>query len=156
MNQVKQRSCSTIIIITISAISLLPRPWDKAIKDRKHLLLNKCNQPHCLMRVFINNRLGARTQVLCTPSDTIGAFKRVAAAYLGTRPEAMIWKRQGERPFKDYLPLMDYEILNGSSLDLEIDTGDSWNFLSLAGFWIYHTSTARFDRSADMSRLTQA
>ena len=68
----------------------------------------------------------------------------------------MTLKRQGERPFKDSLALVDYEIRNGSSLDLEIDAGDSWNFLSFAGFWIYHTSTARFDRSADMSRLTQA
>lgn len=33
-------------------------------------------------------------------------------------------KRQGERPFEDSLTLEDYEISNGSSLDLEIDTCD--------------------------------
>lgn len=76
------------------------------------------------MRVFINNRLGARTEVLCSPSDTIGAFKRVAAVFLGTRPEAIMLKRQGERPFKDFITLDDYGIGNGLSLDLEIDTCD--------------------------------
>ncbi|KAF6238882.1 hypothetical protein HO173_002754 [Letharia columbiana] len=78
-----------------------------------------------LIRVFINNRLGTKTEILCSPSDTIGAFKRIAAVYLGTRPEAMTLKRQGERPFKDSLTLEDYEIGNGSALDLEIDTCDS-------------------------------
>ena len=77
-----------------------------------------------IIQVFINNRLGARTEILCSPSDTIGAFKKLAAVYMGTRPEAMLLKRQGERPFRDFLTLEDYGINNGSSLDLEIDTGD--------------------------------
>ena len=76
------------------------------------------------MRVFINNRLGARTEILCSPSDTIGAFKKIAAVYTGSRPEAMLLKRQGERPFRDFLTLEDYGVNNGSSLDLEVDTGD--------------------------------
>lgn len=50
-----------------------------------------------LTRVVIKNRLGARNEILCSPSDTIGAFKKVAAVHLGTRPEAMLLKRQGER-----------------------------------------------------------
>lgn len=54
-----------------------------------------------------------------------GARCRVAAVYLGMRPKAiMLLKRQGERPFEDSLTLEDYEISNGSSLDLEIDTCD--------------------------------
>ena len=77
-----------------------------------------------LIRVFINNRLGTRTEILCSPTDTIGAFKRLAAVYMGTRPKAMLLKRQGERPFRDFLTLEDYGINNGSSLDLEVDTGD--------------------------------
>lgn len=36
----------------------------------------------------------------------------------------MLLKRQGERPFRDFLTLLDYGINDGSSLDLEIDTGD--------------------------------
>lgn len=77
-----------------------------------------------LIRVFINNRLGTKTEIPCSPTDTIGEFKRVAAVYLGTNPEAMMLKRQGERTFKDFLTLDDYEIRDGSSLDLEIDTCD--------------------------------
>lgn len=84
----------------------------------------RATAPGVLTRVFVNNRLGTRTEVPCSPTDTIGAFKRVAAVHLGTRPEAMILKRQGERPLKDFLTLDDYEIRNGSSLDLEIDTCD--------------------------------
>lgn len=81
--------------------------------------------PEFRIRIFINNRLGNRREILCSPSATIGAFKGVAAKQLGTRPEAILLKRQGERPFKDSLTLEDYEIGDGSSLDFEIDTGDS-------------------------------
>lgn len=55
-----------------------------------------------LIWVFINSRFGTRIEVLCSPSDTIGAFKRIAAVDLGTRPEAVMLKRQGERPFKAF------------------------------------------------------
>ena len=77
-----------------------------------------------LIRVLINNRLGTKTEIPCSPTDTIEAFKRLAAVYMGTRPEALLLKRQGERPLKDFLTLEDYGISNGSSLDLEVDTGD--------------------------------
>ena len=43
---------------------------------------------------------------------------------LGIRPEAMVLKKQGERPLKDVLTLEDYEIHDGSSLDLEVNTCD--------------------------------
>ena len=46
-----------------------------------------------LIRVFVNNRLGTRTEIPCSPSDTVGALRRIAAVYLGTRPEAMMLKR---------------------------------------------------------------
>lgn len=78
-----------------------------------------------LIRVFINNRFGARTEIPCSPSDTIEAFKKIAAVHLGTRPEAMLLKRQGERPFRNCLTLEDYGISNGSSLEFEVDTCDS-------------------------------
>ncbi|KAI9679375.1 MAG: hypothetical protein M1817_005397 [Caeruleum heppii] len=77
-----------------------------------------------VIRIFINNRLGSKKEILCSPSDTIGDFKKLAAMQLGTRPEAMLLKRQGVRALKDDLTLEDYEIGNGSSLDYEMDTGD--------------------------------
>ena len=80
--------------------------------------------PKGLIRLFVNNRLGSRYEILCSPSDSIGDFKKIVAVYSGMRPEAILLKRQGMRPFNDMLTLEDYEIGNGSSLDLEIDTGD--------------------------------
>jgi len=74
--------------------------------------------------VFVNNHLGIRTEIQCSRSDTIREFKLLAAVYLGIRPGAMSLKRQGRRPLKDYLPLEEYEIEDGSSLDLEVETGD--------------------------------
>ena len=77
-----------------------------------------------LIRLFINNRLGTKTEIPCSPSDTIGAVKKFAAIHLGTRPDAMILKRQSERPLKDALTLEDYDIHDGASLELEVDTCD--------------------------------
>ena len=72
--------------------------------------------------LYINNRLGRREVIPCSSTDTIGDFKKLAALYLGTKVEAIMLKRQGQRPLKDTLTLKDYEIGNGSGLDLETDT----------------------------------
>ena len=80
--------------------------------------------PKGLIRLFVNNGLGSRYEILCSPSDSIGDFKKIVAVYSGMRPEAILLKRQGMRPLKDVLTLEDYEIGDGSSLDLEIDTSD--------------------------------
>lgn len=74
------------------------------------------------IKVFINNRLGSRAAIICSPSDTIGDFKKLAELQLGTRAEAIRLKRQGHRALRDAMTLEDYEIGNGSSLDYEIDT----------------------------------
>ena len=75
-----------------------------------------------LMRVFINNRLGAKAEVICSPSATVGDFKKIAARNLGTGAEAIRLKRQGQRALRDAITLEDYEIGNGCCLDYEIDT----------------------------------
>ena len=72
--------------------------------------------------LYINNRLGRRETIPCSPSDTVGDFKKVAALYLGTRAEAIMLKRHGQRPLRDKLTLEDYEIGHGMCLDLEVDT----------------------------------
>ncbi|KAK4697572.1 ubiquitin-like protein 5, partial [Lecanoromycetidae sp. Uapishka_2] len=77
-----------------------------------------------LIHVFVNNRLGARYEIVCSSSDAIGDFKKLVAFYSGTKALTIMLKRQGQRPFKDSLTLGDYEIGDGSSLDLEIDTTD--------------------------------
>lgn len=77
-----------------------------------------------LIHVYVNNRLGGRFDIMCSPTDSIGDFKKIVAVYSGTKAEAILLKRQGMRPYSDKLTLEDYEIGNGSSLDMEIDTGD--------------------------------
>lgn len=77
-----------------------------------------------VFRIIINNRLGTRAEILCSPSDTIGDFKKVAALYIGQPAGSIMLKRQGGKAMKDQLTLEDYEVSNGSSLDFELDTGD--------------------------------
>ena len=74
--------------------------------------------------VHINNRLGGSTAIQCFPQDTIRTLKIIASLRLGIRPDAMMLKRQGQRALKDGLTLEDYEIGDGSSVDLEVDTED--------------------------------
>ena len=75
-----------------------------------------------MIRVFVNNRLGAKAEIFCSPSDTVGDFKKIAARRLGTGAEAIRLKRQGQRALRDNITLGDYEIGIGSCLDYEIDT----------------------------------
>lgn len=74
--------------------------------------------------VHVNDRLGTKTSIPCLPSDTIGDFKAMVAAHIGREPNALLLKRQGERPFKDFLTLEDYSISSNCQLDLEVGTGD--------------------------------
>lgn len=74
--------------------------------------------------VNINDRLGTKAAIPCLASDSIKAFKAIVAAHIGRQPHEILIKRQGERPFKDALSLVDYGVSSGVQLDLEIDTGD--------------------------------
>ena len=78
--------------------------------------------PRAAIRVIVNNRLGVRSEIVCSPDDTIGDFERLAALYLGMRPESIILKRQAQRPMRDFLTLGDYGIGDGAAVDLEVDT----------------------------------
>lgn len=80
-------------------------------------------QPHRIT-ITLTNHLSIRRQIPCSPTDTIGDFKKVAAVYIAVRPEAILLKRQGQRGLRDTLTLKDYEIGDGGSLDLEVGTGD--------------------------------
>lgn len=75
-----------------------------------------------LIHVSVNNRLEIKYEILCSTADSIGDSKKLVAVYSGTKPAAIMLKRQGQRPFKDSTTLGDYEIGDGSSLDLEVDT----------------------------------
>ena len=61
---------------------------------------------------------GPANKAWCRPSDTIGDLKKLAAAQLGTRPEKLVIKRQQYTILKDHITLADYEITDGSGLEL--------------------------------------
>lgn len=77
-----------------------------------------------LILVHVNNRLGIKSAIRCSASDSIKDFKKLVAHQLGVRPDEILLKRQGQRPFKDSLTLQDYEIGHNSSIDLEVDSTD--------------------------------
>lgn len=52
------------------------------------------------------------------PTDTVGDLKKLAAAHLGTRPEKLVIKRQQYTILKDHITLEDYEVTDGSGLEL--------------------------------------
>ena len=77
-----------------------------------------------LIHVFVNNRLGRKFDIPCSPADTIGEFKKFVAVYSGASAERILLRRQGMKAFRNDLTLADYEIGDGASLDLEVDTTD--------------------------------
>ena len=83
-----------------------------------------------------NDRLGKKVRVKCEPDDTIGDFKKLVAAQIGTSPEKVlpslllllsmpktnrntqIVLKKWYSTFKDHITLADYEIGSGSSLEM--------------------------------------
>lgn len=70
-----------------------------------------------MIEVICNDRLGRKIKVKCNPDDTIGEFKMVLAAMIGSQPEKIVLKRW-HNVFKDHISLEDYEIHNNTSIDL--------------------------------------
>ncbi|KAK6331639.1 ubiquitin-like modifier hub1 [Orbilia javanica] len=70
-----------------------------------------------MIEVTCNDRLGKKVKVKCEPDDTIGDFKKLLAAQIGTSPEKIVLKKW-YTTFKDHITLGDYEIGNGSSVEL--------------------------------------
>lgn len=70
-----------------------------------------------MLEVICNDRLGRRVRVKCLPEDSIGDFKKVLGVQIGTNPERIVLKK-GYMVFKDHITLEDYEIHDGSSLEL--------------------------------------
>jgi hypothetical protein len=80
--------------------------------------------PVTYILVTVNDRLGTKATIPCMGSDTVGDFKKMVAAHIGRQPHEIMLKRQGERPFKDFITLADYGVGSGVQLDLELDTGE--------------------------------
>ncbi|CDS09741.1 Putative Ubiquitin-like modifier hub1 [Lichtheimia ramosa] len=70
-----------------------------------------------LIEVEVNDRLGKKARVKCSPKDTVGDFKKLVAAQIGTDPHKIILKKW-YKEYKDHITLDDYEIHNGMNLEL--------------------------------------
>ncbi|RAH59121.1 ubiquitin-like protein [Aspergillus piperis CBS 112811] len=105
--------------------SIKPKKTDSEKKEKKEKKKKlKPASTEEMILVTVNDRLGSKATVPCLPSDTVGDLKVLVAAQIGRAPREIMLKRQGERPFKDFITLGDYSITNGVQLDLEIGTGD--------------------------------
>jgi len=70
-----------------------------------------------MIEIVCNDRLGKKIRVKANPDDTIGDFKKLVAAQIGTRAEKIVLKKW-YTIFKDHITLEDYEIHDGANLEL--------------------------------------
>lgn len=70
-----------------------------------------------MIEVVCNDRLGKKIRVKCNEDDLVGELKMVIAEMIGTRAEK-IRLQKWYTVLKDTVSLEDYEIHDGTSLDL--------------------------------------
>lgn len=70
-----------------------------------------------IIAITVNDRLGKKVRLLCNEDDTISDVKKIIAYKTGTRAEKIILKKW-YTIFKDHLTLDDYEIGDGTNLEL--------------------------------------
>lgn len=70
-----------------------------------------------MIAITVNDRLGKKVRILCNEDDTIGDIKKVIAVKTGTKADRIILKKW-YTVFKDHITLEDYEIGNGTNLEL--------------------------------------
>jgi len=108
-----QDYCSPIDIFNVKLYSDIPKTTAVAPTTAKPGPI----QPQQLIEVVLNDRLGRKCRIKCYVTDTIIQVKRLAAAQLGSRAEKMRLQRWNT-VFKDHLTLEDYEVSDGSNIDL--------------------------------------
>ena len=73
-----------------------------------------------LIEVVVNDRFGKKQRIKCCPADTVFDFKKLISAQIGTRPEKMRLQK-ANIIYKDHLTLDDYEIKDGTGLEMYYD-----------------------------------
>ena len=58
----------------------------KPHKDINPSLLNNPRDP-TMIEVIVNDRLGKKERIKCSPHDKVGDFKKLVSAKTGTRPD---------------------------------------------------------------------
>lgn len=69
------------------------------------------------MEVLVNDRLGKKTRVKCSPENTIGDLKKLISAQTGMRADKIVLKKW-YNILKDHITLADYEISDGMNLEM--------------------------------------
>lgn len=70
-----------------------------------------------MVEVIVDDKLGKRSRVKCSASDTIGDLKKLTAAQIGTKPEKIVLKK-GYDFYKDHITLDDYEVSDGFMFEM--------------------------------------
>lgn len=70
-----------------------------------------------MIGITVNDRLGKKVHLICNEDDTIGDVKKVIAYKTGTKAERIILKKW-YTIYKDHITLQDYEIGDGTNLEL--------------------------------------
>ncbi|CCH61947.1 hypothetical protein TBLA_0F04140 [Henningerozyma blattae CBS 6284] len=70
-----------------------------------------------MIEVLVSDRMGQRVIVKCLPEDTVHDFKQVLAAQL-KMDVSKISVSRGKNVLRDHITLDDYEIHNGTNLEL--------------------------------------
>lgn len=70
-----------------------------------------------MIEIIANDRIGKKVRIKCFPTDTIFNLKQLIAAHIGTKPEKLRLQN-AYTVYKDKISLQDYEITDGSSIEL--------------------------------------
>lgn len=70
-----------------------------------------------MIEVTVNDRLGQKTKVKCLPEDSVGDFKKVMSLQMGITWTKIVLQKGGSI-LKDHISLDDYEIHDGTNLEL--------------------------------------
>ena len=70
-----------------------------------------------MIEVTLNDRLGKKVRIACNSTDTVRDLKLMAAALTGTRAEKLRLQKW-HTVLKDHITLADYEVSDGSNLEL--------------------------------------
>ena len=79
---------------------------DIPTKKRKTKRVLKKKPTYNMIEIEVNDRLGKKARVKCSPNDLVGDFKKLVAAQIGTEPHKIVLKKW-YKEFKDHITLAD-------------------------------------------------
>ncbi|EDO14665.1 hypothetical protein Kpol_325p4 [Vanderwaltozyma polyspora DSM 70294] len=71
-----------------------------------------------MIEVIVSDRLGKKIVVKCLEEDTVEDFKKMVSLQMGGSSYKKLVLQKGNSVLKDHITLEDYEIHNGTHLEL--------------------------------------